>query len=85
MADSPSTPPERTPGTPVPPSGGSSLASRNAVLLGTGAMLAAAVPPTIQQVEDPTMRTLLSLLAIIVVFVLGYLVTPGFGPRIGKK
>jgi len=53
--------------------------SRNTILMGMGAAVALTVPPTIQSVQDPTARALLSLLAIVVVFGLGYLVTPRKG------
>jgi hypothetical protein len=44
-----------------------------------GAAVAITVPPSIQAVENPVMRTVLSLVALLVVFGLGYLVTPRKG------
>ena len=74
----------RAPMTPVPPSGGAS-GRYNTALVGVGMVLATAVPISVQSIEDATMRTLILLLSLIVVFGVGYLITPGAGPTIGKK
>lgn len=50
--------------------------SRNTILMGAGAAVALTVPPSIQAVENPVVRTVLSLVALVVVFGLGYLVVP---------
>jgi len=47
--------------------------------MGLGGAVALTVPPTIQSIQDPTVRALLSLLALVVVFGLGYFVTPRKG------
>jgi hypothetical protein len=44
--------------------------------MGAGAAVAITVPPSIQAVENPVVRTILSLVALVVVFGLGYLVIP---------
>ena len=72
--------PRKTSSSSPPSSGSAAVAlSRNTILMGMGAAVALTVPPTIQSVQDPTARALLSLLAIVVVFGLGYLVTPRKG------
>lgn len=70
----------KTPSSSPPPSGATALAlNRNTILVGMGAAVAITVPPTLQAVQDPTARALLSLLAIVVVFGLGYLTIPRKG------
>lgn len=59
----------------VPPPSATSM-SRNTILMGAGAAVAITVPPSIQAVENPVVRTILSLVALVVVFGLGYLVIP---------
>lgn len=72
--------PSKTPSSSPPPSGATALAlNRNTILVGMGAAVAITVPPTLQAVQDPTARALLSLLAIVVVFGLGYLTIPRKG------
>ena len=65
---------KKTPSSAPPPS--MTSMSRNTILMGAGAAIALTVPPSIQAVENPVSRTLLSLAALVVVFGLGYFVVP---------
>jgi uncharacterized membrane protein len=46
---------------------------RNLALFGVGMTIAVSVPSTLSDVEDPTMRVLLHLGALVVIFTMGYL------------
>jgi hypothetical protein len=50
--------------------------NRNAILMGAGAAIALTVPPSIQAIENPITRTAASLVALVIVFGLGYFVVP---------
>lgn len=65
------------------PSSGGFSKSRNGILFGMGAAVAVTVPPSINSIADPTIRSLVALLAIVVVFGLGYLMLPSPAKRKG--
>lgn len=50
---------------------------RNAALLGVAITLAVSVPTTIEKIPDPTARSLVTLLAILLVLGAGYLMRQG--------
>jgi len=54
----------------IPPPQGT---TRNVALFGAGLAIAVSLPSTISEVEDATVRVLLQLGAVIVVFTMGYL------------
>lgn len=72
MSDAP--PPSSAP----PPSG--FVQNRNAILMSLGGAVAVGIPVSIHEIENPLTRALVSLVALVVVFGLGYLTLPG-----GKK
>jgi hypothetical protein len=51
--------------------------NRNTILMGLGAAVALSVPASIHEIGSPLTRTIVSLVALVVVFGLGYFVTPG--------
>lgn len=55
----------------IPPPQGT---ARNVALFGVGMAIAVTLPSTISEVEDATMRVLLQLGALVVVFTMGYLI-----------
>jgi hypothetical protein len=71
----PSAPEERKGSSSTPPASTTSM-SRNAILMSAGAAIALTVPPSIQAIANPITRTVISLVALVVVFGLGYLVIP---------
>jgi len=62
------------PDTPTPPPSTTSM-SRNTVLLGAGAAVAVIVPGSINSIESPVQKSIMALVALIVVFGLGLFAT----------
>lgn len=51
--------------------------NRNTILMGLGGAVALGVPASIHEIGSPLTRTLVSLVALVVVFGLGYFTLPG--------